>query len=87
MASLQSKPELTNRLRIAESLSRNIVVLPPDRESFFWGPETASENVIQGIQIVSPREQLHRAINLVVKLFQSRETLTVDLVNLHIVES
>src|SRR5579859_222532 len=84
VASLQPQSELTNGFRIAKPLHGSTVMLPPDRESFVRGAKAASENVVKGIQIVSPSLRMHHAINLIVKLFEGRESLAINFVRSHI---
>src|SRR5579862_5083734 len=80
MASLQSKLKLANGFRVTKPLFRNVVILPPDCESFFWSSEPATQDVVEGVQVVTPRKRSHHAINLTVEFLQRRETLAVDFV-------
>jgi len=70
MTSLQSEIELPYSFRIAKSLFRDLVVLPPDRESLFGSTEATSKNIVECIQVLPPRRQMHHAIDLTKELFE-----------------
>ena len=62
---IPSQLELTHGLLMSQPTSGHYVPLPPDHEALVGRSESALSNIIEGIEIVSPRCQVHRAIDFV----------------------
>src|SRR6185312_13282586 len=74
---------LPNCFRVAKPLSRCIMVFPSNRESSLRGSKSTSQNVIESVEIVSPRRQVHYTIDLVVEFLQGSKAFAVDFIGFH----
>ncbi|MFS8047713.1 hypothetical protein QD461_18395 [Rhizobium sp. BR 314] len=79
MAALEHVFEHFDRRGIAERFSRDCRMRPSDREASIWGPETTSQDIVEGIEVPAPemvRDQ--DAGDFIIERLQGRYPRAID---------